>query len=94
MTRIGPTNMTRIVLVGALALTCAAVALARAQQSAPWSSPLLHNDKLIVDYREPIDPKFLSLEADDPKYGDDYREQKDHYDRINSVYERLRGSQL
>jgi hypothetical protein len=47
--------MTRIVLVGALALTCAAVALARAQQSA-GSSPLLHNDKQLSTTASPSTP--------------------------------------
>src|SRR5262245_48288472 len=86
--------MTNIVRTAALALTCLTVSLARSQQVAPWSAPELRNDKLMIDYREPIDPKFLDLEPNDSKYQNEYRKQKDHYDRLNSIYERLKGIEL
>jgi hypothetical protein len=84
--------MARTLFTATLVLTFVATALA--QQSAPWSSPELRNDKLMIDYREPIDPKFLDLDPDDPKYSEEYRNQKDHFDRINDIYERFKGLHL
>jgi hypothetical protein len=85
--------MPRILIAVALAFSFAAPAVAQTQ-SLPWSAADLRNDKIMIDYREPIDPKFLNLDADDPRYRDSYKKQKDHFDRMNGIYERLKQRHL
>jgi hypothetical protein len=63
-------------------------------QPGPWLQPDLRNDKLMIDYREPIDPQFLNIDADDPKVAASYKKLKDHYDRISGIYERLKQRQV
>jgi hypothetical protein len=83
------TVIAAMVAVGVTALAMHATAVAQTQRL-----PDFRNDKLIIDYIEPEDPKFLNLSLEVPANKKRYDTLHAHFEAMTDIYQRIKKRRL